>query len=698
MGSQELNAYSSDSDEDKGDEDSALKDYVGKVNDFYSYFNEHIQRARNFLTFLYIDQWDMSIRQAREQVNKPTMQFNKVTSVIRAILGEWRNNSPSLSVRGKGKNVPQQEIDVVEGLIRQIQYESDSDIAYQIAGRHGLECGWGACRVVAEYKSSDSFEQVLCIKPIMDFQSAFFDPTATEANKSDGDYCGVYTVFSKEKFKKFYGKKCPNPESLSGITGNYYIRWNTRDTVTVCEMYCKEYFNKKIVQLSDGQEMSADDAKEVLDMQKQSMEANPDYELSGFEPLEIVNEREVKDYKIKHIIFVQNMILEETDYPGKILPVVYFEGDSAVIDGEQIPLPFIQDAIDTQKLVNYIGSEVAYGILRSRKETVMATSDMMEGHEDDWINPDRVQGWLEYNKDTDGGKPEFITPPAFNQSFLQAYQNSSEDLMQIMGRFEESRGQETNAVSGVAINARQRSANKPVNLYNNNIQRGIKQIGKVILDMIPHIYDTERNVTIMGADGQSKSVDINVQRGYKMLPNGDVEPHVENDLTKGDYDIEIRVDGSYDDQQAQAMDVLIRLATINPQISNLIPDLLAEVTGLENTEKLVERLKTLVPPQILAKEEGKPLPPPPPAPPDPMIEIKKQELMLTANKNQQEAMARQKELAIQEQKVMVEAQTKGIQGQATLAKAAAEVERARVDKDIAILNHVNVFNESRKSI
>lgn len=673
---------------------TVLNESVQKVNDWYSYYNEHIERARNYLTFLYVDQWDMNVRQAREAVNKPTMEFNKLTSIIRGILGDFRNNSPALTVRGVGKNTEQSAVDLREGLIRHIHYESDADIAYQIAGRHGLECGWGSARVVAEYESPDSFLQVLRIKPVMDFQSAFWDPCASESNKMDGDYCGVYTMYSMEKFKKYYGKICPNPESVAGLSGNYYLRWNTRDNVLVAEMYFKEYYDKKLVQLSDGKEMSEEDAKEILDMQERVMENNPFADLMGHTPLTIVNERDVKDYKIKHIKFVQNKILEETDYPGRLLPIPYFEGDSTMIDGEQIPVPYIEDAIDTQKLINYIGSEIAYAILRSRRETVMGTAEMFAGHEDDWLNPQRVQGWLEYNWDKTAGKPEFIKPPVFSNDFLQAYQNANQDLMQILGRFEESRGQETNAISGIAINARQRAANKPVNLYDDNNQRGIKMIGKILLDMIPHIYDTERSVMIMTGDSQSKAVEVNKQNGFKMLPDGGIEPQVENDLTKGSFDIEIRVDGSYDAQQAQAMDTLIRLATINPAISNLIPDLLAEVSGLENTQQLVERLKTLVPPQIIAKEENQPPPPPPPPPPpDPMIELEKQNLALKAKKDDADAAYKQNQLRISEQKVMIDARKAGAQNTATMAKAAAEIHRSNVDKDIAILNHVSGLSQ-----
>lgn len=685
---------------DEADDDSdeaILKEYVDSVNSWYSYFNEHIERARNYLTFLYVDQWDVNIRQARESLSRPTMEFNKVTSVIRAILGEARNNSPALTVRGVGKEVNQKTVDIYEGLIAQIHYESDADIVYQLAAKHALECGWGAARVVSEYEGPDTFKQVLRIKGIMDFQAAFWDPCAQESNKSDGDFCGVYTVMSKEKFKKIY-PGVQNPQDVSGLTNNYYVRWNTRDTVMIAEIYCKKYYSKKIVQLSDGKELDEKDAKKVLDMQEKFMEQNPDWELFGFQPLEIENERDVRDYKIKHIKFVQNKILEETDYPGKILPIPYFEGDSTVIDGEQIPLPYIQDAIDTQKLINYIGSEIAYSVLRSRKETVIGTPDNFAGFEDDWINPDRVQGYLEFNYDRQGGKPEFIDPPVFNAAFMSAYNNSTQDLMQVLGRYEESRGQASNAISGKAINARQQAANNPVNLYNDNNQRGIKQIGKILLEMIPFIYDTERTVMVLGRDGKSKAVDVNQQKGFKMLPDGGVDANMENDLTVGKYDIEVRVDGSFDAQMAEAMDILIRLCQVNPQISTLIPDLIAEVSGLENTPRLVERLRTLVPQAIIAKEDGlPPPPPPPPPPPDPMIEIQKQGLMLTAQKNAADAQAKNRQLGINEQKVMIDAQKAGAQNTATLAKASAEVHRSNVDKDIAILNHATALRDSHNN-
>lgn len=670
----------------KKDKEERLKDYVKKVTDWYTYANEHIERARNTQTFLYVDQWEPEVRAHREDRGMPTMTFNKLTTIVRSVLGDRRDNSPSLAVRGVGEDIDQKTVDIYEGIIRKNEYDSDADVIYQLAGKHGLEVGWGAARVVIEYENERSMDRCLRLKLIPNIQAAFFDPTAQEPDKSDGDYVGVTSIMSLEKFEAL-GYKVENPQSVVGSINNYYFSWNTRETITIAELYIKEYYTKTLVQLSDGEMYDEDEALERMEKQKQEVENNPFADIEGIAALEIVNEREVRDYKIKHVKFVQNKILEETDYPGKILPIVYFVGDSTNIDGEEIPISFVQEAIDTQKLINYEGSEMAYGILRSRKEMVMGTTKNFEGFETDWENPDRVQGFLNYNWDKEAGKPEVISPPPFNPALMQAYNNSTNDLSQILGMYDEARGNETNAISGLAVNKRQEASTKSVKVYNNNWKRGIRQLGKIQIELIPHVYDTERNVTIMGADGETRSVRVNKQRGFNMLPNGDVEPYIEHDLTKGKYDIEVQVDGSWDSQRAEALDMLLRLATLSPAMPNLIADLVAEVSGLENTQKLVERLKTLVPPQILAKEEGKPMPPPAPEQPNPELMIQSQKNQLAMQANQLKA----KQQILDEQRLMQEAQIAGIEAKGTFAKAAAEIHKSNQQKDIAILNHGNTM-------
>ncbi|MHB1222411.1 MAG: portal protein, partial [Gammaproteobacteria bacterium] len=159
---------------DNDDKKVTLAECNDAITSWYDVSSEHIERGRNYLTFLYVDQWDLNVKSAREAVGKPCMQFNKVTTMVRSVLGEQRLNSPTLTVRGVGSKATQQDVDVRDGLLRQIQYESDADIAYQVARKHAMEVGWGGGRVIAEYIPG-TFLQRLRVIPIMDFQAGFWD-------------------------------------------------------------------------------------------------------------------------------------------------------------------------------------------------------------------------------------------------------------------------------------------------------------------------------------------------------------------------------------------------------------------------------------------------------------------------------------------------------------------------------------------
>lgn len=683
------------------DDDELLRDLVKKVEAWYTFFSEHIMRARNFQTFMYVDQWDPQTRQMRENASKPVLQANKLTPIMRAIVGSQRKNTPAVDVRDITTNfqVPQQVVDIKNDFLREIFYRSDADIVFQSVFRQLVECGWGCPRVKIEYEG-ETFNQTVRIEPITDFQAAFWDPLAQEWDKSDGDYCGVHQIMSKDTFKRLH-PDIEAPASMTGGSSDYFLPWNDGEAIVICEIYLKEYFTKTIVQLNNGKTLPEKDAKELIKLQEQALEENPDLAMMGMQPFEIVNKRTVRDYKIKHYKFIQNKILECTDWPGKLLPIPYAEGDSTIIDGRRVPLPFMQDAVDMQKFYNYVISEIAYAILRSRREQVMAPAEVIEGYEDEWRNPDQVQGVLTYNTGSKGEKPEFINPPAFPQQLQEIAQYATQDLQQLTGRYEEARGQESNAQSGIAIAKRQEASNLPVNLYEDNLARVIKQTAKIILDIMPSIIDNERNIMVRGADNKSRVVKVNQRKGFNYNPVTDeYTDYIHNDMTKGEFDVEVRVDGSFDQQKAAALDFLIRLSAINPAIANLIPDLIAENSGLENSQKLIERLKTLLPPQILAQEEGKPMPPPPPPPPpDPRIVAAQMKAQTDMQANQ----LKQQELAQQQTEMMLNAQLKGLDYKANYTKVIGEIQKSQnavkqAEIEHAATVHSNASNLTQKII
>lgn len=672
-------------------ESDKIQCYIDDIEDFYNGFNDYIYRARNILTFLYVDQWDYQVRINREAVGKPTLSFNQLVPMLRAICGEQRDNTPALAVRDISTNfkVPQQQIDDLTDLLREIFYRSDADIVFQIAFKQMLECGWGTCHVRTKYENNEDFRQCIYIEPVVDFQAAFWDRRAQLPDKSDGDFCGVYQIISREQFRREY-PDIEEPESLT-TNGDYYLPWVDEDAVVIGEIYRKEYFTKTLVELSHGKTLEKKDADKLLKMQDKALEEHPHLEDLGYQRIEVAKDengndkiRKLVDYKMKHVKFIQNAMLEETNYPGKILPLPYGEGDSTVIDGQRIPLPYVQESIDAQKLINYIGSEIAYAIVRSRKETIIGTETNFEGNPDVWQNPEQVQGALTYKVDSSGNKPEFINPPIFNPVLLQTYGNFIGEIQRTTGYNNEAQGIETNAHTEGAIAMRQSASRLPVNVYQDNLKRLIKNVGSIILDLAPHIIDNEQTVIVRGHDNNTRQVTFNKRSGMRMNADGELEDVISNNLKDGKYDIEVRVDGNFDEQRAAALDFLLKLAAVNPAVGNLIPDMIAENSGLEQSQKLIERFKTLIPPQILAKEEGKPPPPPPPPPPSPP------EIIVAQIKSQNELKIAQMKQASEIAKIQMEAQLKGGDYKTTYYQALADITKANAE----VIKSNNAVKES----
>lgn len=725
------------------DDDELLQCLIKEQQSWYSFFTDALQRAYNVMTFLYIDQWDDNISAQRKIRNKPSMTFNLLVPIIRAILGEARRNSPENKVIGTGKNQNSKDAELRTGILRYIAYHCSADVIYQDALKQMIEIGWGGAIVDICYKKG-TFEKYMELIACSDYQSFYWDCSAQATDRSDGDFCGMHNVMGAEDFTRSF-QHIENPIS---VINNLYTTYESRDVVIFCTTWRKEYFNVDLAKLSDGRTVTKKEAKQIIQQREDEIKLALELfakearamktalkkgeaiepvimEEDIPEPLEIVDERSEIDYKIFKIRWVQNAIIDKEEWPGKMLPGVYFNGDSTVIRGERIPLSFIQEAVDSQKLVNYYGSEIALSVLNSRREKSMGTPAMFKGHEDAWRNADNVQGALLYNIDpqagASGGKPEIISPPVFNESLLSAMQATIAQLKQVLGRPDETQGMESNAIAGVAIGKRQQAANNGVNLYLDNWEKGIETIGKIQLELLPFVYDSEQDIQIKNANGNMDTVTVN-KSSDQMIYDENGEPQdqmIENDLSQGDYDVEVSVSGSYDSQQLEKINAfkefVSMLAQASPQSIQAIIDLVPEMVSLEDSVEVTERLRAIAPPQIKALIDGQD--PDKVAqeqqnqvPPEVQMQMQQMELQqktldLKQQQIQMEHDAKIKQLEVDEQKIeaqklqsILEAQAKGVdvklaihesqqETQRVAMKSAAEVEKAHLNQGTEHLKH-----------
>ena len=84
-------------------------------------------------------------------------------------------------------------------------------------------------------------------------------------------------------------------------------------------------------------------------------------------------------------------------------------------------------------------------------------------------------------------------------------------MQEVTGIYDAALGQRSNETSGKAIQQRQRESDVGSYVYVENFSRAIKHTGRIVLDLIPHIYDAQRTIRIVGEDGKVDVVNINQQ-------------------------------------------------------------------------------------------------------------------------------------------------------------------------------------------
>lgn len=704
-------------DRDLSDKQSIARD-VSRVNNWFDYFNINIQNGREDLAFAMVPngQWDKKLFSDRTLANKACFEINYIYSILASLIGKIRKNTPEFKVftivdeNNPKVDVDQDEIDLRDNLLRQIAFDNKVEVIFQTAGESALIRGFGAIFVKTAYDGDFSFHQKIIIEALDDPNWAFFDPAARKPDKSDGRYCGYMETYSVQEFKDLWphadaSNKSQVPRSFPSqdLRQAYEFIWRSENWIRIAHTFVKINYPTVIYQMSDGRVMTEEDALKAIKEDKakrssvkrkeskikdligqvtgQSVEG--DSHVDTFDKLDFAYDeagnrisRETIKHKIIHRVMSHDEILEENEWPCSMLPGIFVDGHSHYVDGKQFTKSFHRTAKDSQRFLNYVVSESATNLMNSHKSLFIGTPENFEGFEDVWRNPSNTQGALPANRDSAGQLPMNIPPPEVSPSYIPLKMQAAQDIQNTLGYFAANQGQESNETSGVAITNRAKQGDLANFVYYDNLNRAIEQTFKVSLALIPSIYDTTREIIVRNKNGQQKKVQINIPNPYGFS----------NDLTKGNFNVEVTVGSNYETQKAENMEQLMQLLTVlaptNPSIAMALSDLIAANTDLENTTQIVDRLRGIImgmtPQQILQHEMGvKPPPPQPPSGPNPM-ELQMQE-MQNEQKNQQQR------FIIDQQKNQNETQKNDIENRKITAglqeaniKAQTEIEKAHI--------------------
>ena len=587
-------------------------------------------------------QWEDAARKSRE--NRPCLTFDKLSSSVDRVVGGQLSNMPSIKIRAAEEG-DEDVAEVYQGLIRQIDQRGVQ--AFKTAFKFAVKSGWGCLLVDHDYVDDTSLDQDIIIREIKNPFSVLLDPIVQAQHVTEARYGFLFEDMERAEFERLY----PKAESEAGesdftSTGNFES-WVTEESVRVADYYRIVLEERTLIQLSDGRVLDMDEIENVRD----------ELNMQG---ITLGKTRKVQARKLERYKITGLEVLEEVECVGRYIPIIPMLGKTSNINGRYISRGLVRKAKDAQRLYNYSRSVSVEVTALTPKQPYFVTPAMVKGHEAKWkkmmVSNDPV---LMFNFDN-GQKPFREAPAQGSPALMQDAQIAADDIKATTGIYDANMGAQGNEISGVAIKGRQFQGEMANFEFQDQLVDSMELSGRVMIDMIPHIYDTERTIRILGEDEREEAIAVN-----KTLMDAQTGEYVKTmDLTTGTYDIKVASGPSFTTRKQETAEQLSQIIAQNPAMSEIVGDVLFKNLDLVGGDEVIQRLRS-------AGVKGG------------IIEPNEEEAMAMQEQIQQqqqiEAQAAQLELALKQAEVMSEqAEAKERESKALMNTVKAAVEQLKI--------------------
>ncbi len=550
------------------------------------YWGDEREAALDDIKFRAGDQWPADIVALRGK--RPCLVVDKVSQYIRQIVNDGRMNRPAIKVAPVDSKADVATAEVLAGIVKHIESESGADAAYDTALDHAATCGFGFFRVVTEYVGDETFDQKICIKRVRNPLSIIIDPSTTEADASDIKFAFEVELIPKAQFEEMYPGKRP----ADFETNDTYADW-FGEYVRVARYWKVVEEDRTLYQMVDGSVISKahfDELKEGGALELDSL---------------VKAKRNIPVRKVTHaLVYGAGYLEEPQEWPGKWIPLAVVYGNEIDVEGKVTHSGIIRPAKDAQRIYNFSRSAFAERVALTPKAPWVAADGQIEDYETEWqaSNTSNV-AVLRYKPVSIGGTavppPQRVNPSDVPAGFQADMQISEHDIQGAIGMYASNLGAPSNERSGKAIMARQREGDTGTFHYHDNLNRAIRHAGRIVVDLIPKIYDSNRVVRIMGYDGKVGEATIDPN-----LPNASKQVGVKTiyNLGVGTYDVTINAGPSYNTLRQEAAASMEEIISRSPDLMGVIGDLVVKYQDWPGAQEISERLKLVLPPQIQQAE------------------------------------------------------------------------------------------------
>lgn len=538
------------------------------------------------------DQWPVELQNSRSLESRPCLTINKLDAYCRQITNQQRQQRPRIKVHGMNNESDAKVAEILQGICRHIEVNSNAEDAYDHAFDFAVRMGWGYWRVETDYVNDKSFDQEIYIRRINNPFTVYFDPNSILPSGQDAEKCLITEVIRKETFRKMY----PDADDGSGFhqrgTGDTDSEWIMKEDIRIAEYFWTERKPEDLILLSDGNHVFASELPK-----KALLEDAGIYEVSRRKSFKKV---------IKWCKMSGMEILEEGTWAGKYIPVVRVTGQQLIVHNKKKYFGLARQAKDPQKMYNFWQTALTESVALAPKAKWLLAEGQDEGHENEWAQANiKAMPVLRYKQTDIEGRPapapQRLQPEPPPAGVMAAAQALSADLMAVIGIYDPAQLPSGN-ISGKALQGQQQAVDMTNYHYYDNLTQSIAYTGRIILDLIPQIYDTERVMRIIGDDGKPELVTLNQQ--------GQDEQGIAkilNDVTVGEYDVVMETGPGYNSKRQESVDAMLGMLQADPTLMQTAGDLIFRNMDFPGAEIIADRMAAANP--MAQIDDKSPIPP-----------------------------------------------------------------------------------------
>ena len=519
-------------------------------------------------------QWDAQERQNRLNSTppRPTLVFNKSLPHGLKITNDVKKMKPGVKVRGVGEE-DKELAEVRQGMQRGIERESNGQAVYNNTLLLTVAGGVGFWRIKNEFMNEMSFEQVLRLEGIQDSTNVRTSQW-TEPDASDIEFAIITEPISKKKFKETTGK---DPDEYQGL--DTHKSWGNENELFIHEYWYLKREKETLCEVVPGIIPEAPEPGETAYLSDLKKYAKRD----GLEVDDLIETYEdgeqITRPTTKPIVYwckvVGKEVLSKKKWEGKWIPLVICKGRMVKVKGKTKLHSLTHSLKDAQSSYNYARSAQIERMSLTPKTPFTYAMGSIPKNEKHKYETSNTRNWwgLGYNAYDEKGRlnppPERMQPIGADPAMAQEVMLASEDIKSVSGQHDPSLGKGEGSKSGIALRELKESGDTSTYDYPYELGLSIRHSARIIDDLIPFTYSTERQITIIGDDDSEKIVWVNKQ----VEADEQNKPGYHYDLNKGNFNIEVEMGLSQSTKRQETLEGLEGLFRSNPAFSEILGDL-----------------------------------------------------------------------------------------------------------------------------